>query len=508
MAFVQEVERPAAEAGGLKRQQFPYASEDGFRHTMVAHGAELDCADHPIDRTMGFDSPCHDLIGRWAEAVRTESPSVLPYPLRPIADEAIRSRLLVGLARLEAGEDLDGVSFGRRGLAATTELDAAMLRAATWARRLGGIERARSVLMRGDVPHLEAAVLSEPVLPWERSAVSRLSAGESLASFARAAGFDFEVSLGRTFYEDNWDPEIAEHVADPDAYIVRRRHPETGQPYKLGNVGKDYKPFQATDLLDMGLQLAASLDDNGRMVRNVRAAVEDLGAFMCVSIDLQAESLVAGRYEVGTQVVLTARHDGGGSVKIRANPYVTNVTTDRRVPLGQTALHGERVLAARHTKSVEERAKGLADSVHEMIALVDAFYVDAGRLAHTECTRPAVEEMVSTVWAGIKNETRKERQEQVELRLAELAGSGHANLFDLYIATAMVATATQRGTHRTLRGELEGTVARRRTAAFAKARDLRVHPASPLRPLPGPEHDFEMANTYDPVAETLFGPSL
>lgn len=142
------------------------------------------------------------------------------------------------------------------------------------------------------------------------------------------------------------DPDTGQPVTADEDFLIVRTNPVTGQPERLGMVGKDYKIVQNEEVADF---LQTLVDESG--------AVFDTGGSLnggrrvFVTMKLPEPLMVGGFDQVDLYLAAFSRHDGWGSFTTVATPVRVVCANTERAALRNYAS----IFKVRHTGHIAGR---------------------------------------------------------------------------------------------------------------------------------------------------------
>ncbi|MDF5758789.1 DUF932 domain-containing protein [Spongiactinospora sp. TRM90649] len=218
-----------------------------------------------------------------------------------------------------------------------------------------------------------SAAFAAAVKPgWHRlgyTAPGPMTAGE-LLTHAQLADWNVrKVPVGQVT-----DPDTGQPVTADEDFLIVRTNPGTGQPERLGMVGKDYKIVQNEEVADF---LQTLVDESG--------AVFDTGGSLhsgrrvFVTMRLPEPLMVGGFDQVDLYLAAFSRHDGWGSFTTVATPVRVVCANTERAALRNNAA----MFKVRHTGHIAGRIAEARDALRLTWRHGQAFAVEAEKLLAT-----------------------------------------------------------------------------------------------------------------------------
>ncbi|MFI7640564.1 DUF932 domain-containing protein [Nonomuraea sp. NPDC049400] len=190
---------------------------------------------------------------------------------------------------------------------------------------------------------------------------------EELLNNAQLAGWDVrKVGVGSVT-----DPVTGQPVTTDEDFLVVRTNPVTGQPERLGMVGKDYKVVQNEEVTDF---LQTLVDESG--------AVFDTGGSLnggrrvFVTMRLPEPLMVGGFDQVDLYLAAFSRHDGWGAFTTVATPVRVVCANTERAALRNHAAK----FTVRHTGHIAGRIAEAREALKLTWRHGQAFAAEAEKL--------------------------------------------------------------------------------------------------------------------------------
>ncbi|GAA1771988.1 DUF932 domain-containing protein [Nonomuraea bangladeshensis] len=190
---------------------------------------------------------------------------------------------------------------------------------------------------------------------------------EELLSHAQLAGWNVrKVPVGQVT-----DPVTGQQVVTDEDFLVVRTNPVTGQPERLGRVGRDYQILQNEDVTDF---LQTLVDESG--------AIFDTGGSLnggrrvFVTMRLPEPLMVGGFDQIDLYLAAFSRHDGWGAFTTVATPVRVVCANTERAAL---ANHASK-FTVRHTGNVAGRIAEAREALKLTWKHGEAFAAEAEKL--------------------------------------------------------------------------------------------------------------------------------
>ncbi|WP_061294087.1 DUF932 domain-containing protein [Herbidospora cretacea] len=190
---------------------------------------------------------------------------------------------------------------------------------------------------------------------------------EELLTNAQLAGWNVrKLAVGATT-----DPVTGQPVTTDEDFLVIRTNPVTGEPERLGMVGKDYKIVQNEDVTDF---LQTLVDESG--------AIFDTGGSLnggrrvFITMRLPEPLMVGGFDQIDLYLAAFSRHDGMGAFTTVATPVRVVCANTERAAMRNNAAK----FAVRHTGNVGGRIAEARDALRLTWRHGEAFAAEAEKL--------------------------------------------------------------------------------------------------------------------------------